>query len=394
MKKILSLVKSTRGKVFFPLIFLFNFACSNEKEINIKQNYSLELVESIEIKLNDNGLSISDFQIRHIDNDIEIIRQNYGYRSLSIYSIKDRKEKQEIKLNMDNLSPYFEKGGGLTGFKMQGNDSLFVMNYNSGLILIDPKTGNYLSKFSLETANGNNNITISTRFPIYINNKKLLYTESANNFNENLFHEIEFDSNKVKNFGEFSSFYKTNSDYLGGSWYDYLSHIMINDSTLIYGHPISHNLKSLNLNKKEIFEIKNQIDFPVTSHRSETPINSLSEVELDELISNAYNNYHYVNLMYNANDKIFYRLLKKPISPEIFNSYPKPLKFWKNKTELVIYDENLKIIGKTDELPGEYQIGIFNDSEIFNLGHNIYIKRIPENDEFITYDIYEIIKEN
>jgi hypothetical protein len=382
--------KAIMGKSIFPLIFIICSACSQEIEKNIEQNYTLQKIDSLTIRLNKNGLATSDYQIRYTENDIQILKQNYGYRSISIYSVNEKKEIKEIKIDMNNLLPYFEKGSGLTGFFMKGEDSLFVMNFNSALVLIDTYTGNYLSKYSLETSNGNNNVRISTRFPFYYIKDKILFSEATNNFNQELFHELKLNEGIVTNFGEFSAFYKDNIEYLGGNWYDYLSHVQINDTTLIYGHPISQNLNFVNLTTKNIHEIRNEVNFPVNSHKSRIPVNSLSQAELDELISNTYNNYHYVNLMYNSNEELFYRLLKKPISPEIFNSFPKPLKYWKNNSELVIYDKNLKILGKTNELLGEYQIGIFNDSEIFNDGKNIYIKRIPENDEFITYDIYEI----
>ncbi|MFC3415342.1 DUF4221 family protein [Algoriphagus hitonicola] len=384
------LVKNLRRKLNFLLTFVLFIACTNSNKLNIEELHTLEKTGEIKIKLNKKGLSISDHQIREINEDIEIIRANYGYETLSIYSLNKSKEIGIIKLDLNNLMPFFEKGGGISGFYLKGKDSLFVMNYQSDLLLIDRNTGQYLANYNLPTSNRPNDVKIDHRFPFYITNDRIIYTSSQNNFLNKIFWEYNMINKKEKNYGEYPKFYKEKKDYLAGNWYDYLSHIMINDTILIYGHPISNNLSKLNINSKEIIEVINNYPFPRESHYTENKINNLAEEELNNLISNTYNNYHYSNLLYDKKNKKYYRILKKPIEPKQFNSYPKPLKYWKNEIEIIVYDENLKIKGKTNSFPNDYQIGIYEQSEIFNIDNKIYVKKIPENDEYITYDIYTI----
>jgi hypothetical protein len=382
------------GKIYFPIICFIAIACEINKEIKIEENYDIYKKESIEIKLNQEGLAISNYQIREKDDDLEIIRNNYGYRSISIYSIKKQKEIKEIKLNMSNLMPYFEKGSGITGFYFKGEDSLFIMNYYSGLLLINSQTGDFTANYNLPTKDSENDIKIDNRYPFYIIRNDVIYTKYQSNFEDKVFYKSNLINGKTNSFGEYPEIFRKNKNSLEGVWYDYLSHVKINDTTIIYGHPISHDLRILNIKTKEQKIIENHIEFPIENHIYKNTEEINSENELENLISRIYNNYHYSNILYNKKDKLYYRILKKPINPEIFNSFPKPIKYWKNKVEIIIYDENLKIIGKTATLPNEYQIGIYEYSEIFNRNNIIYIKKIPNNDEYISYDVYSIDEKN
>ncbi|KPQ17742.1 MAG: protein with domain of unknown function DUF4221 [Algoriphagus marincola HL-49] len=382
--------KFKMGKIYFPFLCYIAISCQDNEEINIEENFNISKKGRIEIKLNPNGLAISNYQVREKKDDLEIIRSNYGYKSISIYSIEKQKEIKEVKLNMNNLMPYFEKGSGITGFYLKGEDSLYIMNYYSDLLLINSQTGEYTANYNLPTKDSNNDIKIDNRYPFYIIGNEVIYTKYQRNFEDNIFYKINLINGEKDSFSKYPELYRKNENLLEGGWYDYLSHVMINDSTMIYGHPISHDLRILNIKSKEQKIIENKFKFPIKNHINKNTKEIYSGNELENLISRIYNNYHYSNLLFNKKDKLYYRILKKPIEPELFNSFPKPIRFWKSKVEIIIYDENLKILGKTPVIPDEYQIGIYEYSEIFNKNNLIYIKKIPNNDEYISYDIYSI----
>lgn len=140
------LVKNLRRKLNFLLIFVLFIACTNSNKLNIEEFHILEKTGEINIKLNKKGLSISDYQIREINKDIEIIRANYGYETLSIYSLNKSKEIGIIKLDLNNLMPFFEKGSGISGFFFKRKGLLVCNELPIRLIINRPKYRSIFSK--------------------------------------------------------------------------------------------------------------------------------------------------------------------------------------------------------------------------------------------------------